>query len=360
MNETTDVIKANSRSFSLAAAFLPRRFRRDVTSLYAWCRTVDDAVDHANDPSEAKETLTLMKQDVERVAGGQAPVQPATSWIADLIRTEKIDAQHAIELIEGMEMDADGFRVRTDGDLRRYCYHAAGTVGLMMSQLMGVRSSKAKQPAIALGVAMQITNIARDVREDAMRGRCYLPRVSEPLTVDPAEVVREVQRVLSLAEQQYDLAISGIHHLPRGCRRAIRVALAVYREIGREILRQGCPVLDRRVVLSRSRLAVVAVRAAILPSNTLRSSSLVPAMISPKPTQAQRSPAKVAQARSSVCLGLSLTAIMAAVLFVLVYVNPKDASYGSLPLIYAAGSLIIAIVMNRLSVRFETVANESQ
>ena len=83
-------------------------------------------------------------------------------------------------------------------------------------------------------------------------------------------------------------------------------------------------------------------------------------MISPKPTQAQRSPAKVAQARSSVCLGLSLTAIMAAVLFVLVYVNPKDASYGSLPLIYAAGSLIIAIVMNRLSVRFETVANESQ
>lgn len=360
MSETADVIRANSRSFSLAAALLPKRYRCDVTALYAWCRTVDDAVDHATDPVEAKETLALMKQDVERVADGQSPVQPATRWIAELIRSDKIDPQHAIELIEGMEMDADGFRVRTDGDLRRYCYHAAGTVGLMMSQLMGVRDPESGKHAIALGVAMQMTNIARDVREDAMRGRCYLPRVDDPLSSDADGVVQEVQRILSIAEQQYDLAISGIEYLPRGCRRAIRVALAVYREIGREILRQGCPVLDRRVVLSRSRLAAVAVRAAILPLNTLRSSFQDNLMSSTKPTEAQRSPAKVAQARSSVCLGLSLTAIMAAVLFVLVYVNPKDASYGGLPLIYAAGSLVFAIVMHRCSVRFETIANESQ
>ena len=355
MSQAEDVIRRNSRSFSLAARLLPKRFRDDVTSLYAWCRTVDDAVDHAASPEEAAATLADLRTDIDRVTAGQNPKLPATHWIASLIQFGNVDPAHAIDLLEGMQMDAQGFRVRTDGDLRRYCYHAAGSVGLMMSRLMGVRDPAAKHHAIALGQAMQMTNIARDVLEDAHRGRSYLPRVANPLSAAPDDVEREVRRLLDLAEQEYNVAIVGIDYLPTFCRPAIRVALAVYREIGREIQRQGYPILDRRVVVPRWRLFMVAVKASLSVNPFRRLKRASPMQETELSTPNVRS-SSLSQARASVCLGLSLTAVMAAVLFVLVYVNPKDASYGLLPLVYAAVSILFAIVMQRLSVRFETAA----
>lgn len=355
MSQAKDVIKRNSRSFSLAARLLPKRFRDDVTSLYAWCRTVDDAVDHAANPEEAAATLADLRSDIDRVTAGQTPNRPATHWIASLIDSGKVDPAHAIDLLEGMQMDASGFRVRTDGDLRRYCYHAAGSVGLMMSRLMGVRDPAAQPHAIALGQAMQMTNIARDVLEDAERGRSYLPRIANPLSAAPREVKCEVKRLLELAEHQYSVAIVGIEYLPSFCRPAIRVALAVYREIGREIQRQGYPILDRRVVVPRWRLLMVASKAA-LSFKPFQKLKPVSSMQETESSTTNVSSSSLSQARASVCLGLSLTAVMATVLFVLVYVNPKDASYGLLPLVYAAVSIIFAIVMQRLSVRFENSA----
>lgn len=369
MTKANQIIRQKSRSFSLAASLLPKRYRASVVSLYAWCRAVDDAVDLETDHQTSLRILAEFKQDILLVSRGEDALLPETGWIKGLIVDHRIDPQHAIELIEGMELDANGFSVRTDGDLRRYCYHAAGTVGLMMMQIMGVNDAAACRHAVALGVAMQMTNIARDVREDAMRGRSYLPGVMPRRSNDPSRVKDEVERILEMAERQYAIGWQGIGRLPRGCRAAIRVAAAVYREIGREIQRQGYPVLQRRVVLPRLRLFLVAAAAIVSPLTgavgkiclpTLSFLSSCPqkftAMIDSKLNQSPKVSSFTMQSRSSVCLGLSLTAIMATVLFVMVYVNPKDPSYGSMPLVYAAVSLVVAIVMNRLSSRFESQA----
>ncbi|MEM6688238.1 MAG: phytoene/squalene synthase family protein [Planctomycetota bacterium] len=261
MSDTAKVIERHSRSFSLASRLLPRAYRECVTQLYAWCRTVDDVVDLAKDQSEAKAKLLALKEDILSVQSGRDSQCAATRWIENLIRDRRIDARHAIELIEGMELDLNSFKVRSDWDLRRYCYHAAGTVGLMMAQMMGANDPVAREHAVSLGVAMQMTNIARDVLEDAKRGRSYLPQVADPLGCSAGEVQAEVRRILRLAEAEYKKGLQGLVHLPATCRPAIRVAGAVYREIGREIERRSVPVMDRRVVLPRWRLLWVALRA---------------------------------------------------------------------------------------------------
>jgi phytoene synthase len=112
----------------------------------------------------------------------------------------------------------------------------------MMSSLMGVKDRAAGRHAVALGVAMQLTNIARDVREDAERGRSYLPGITSVFDADPEAVRASVRQILDLAESQYDVALEGLRYLPWRCRTAIRVALEAYREIGREILRRDCDV----------------------------------------------------------------------------------------------------------------------
>ena len=358
MSDAAQIIHRHSCSFSLAARFLPVRVRGDVMALYAWCRTVDDIVDNATDFDEAREQLDRLKADLLAVAGGATATEAATEWIAPLIRDSKIDPRHAIELIEGMEMDGSGFRPRDEAELRRYCYHVAGTVGLMMTQLMGTRDPAARKHAVALGTAMQLTNIARDVREDSLRGRSYLPGIDDPLSAgeeiadDPVRL--SVERILKLAEQQYAIAAAGMDYLPRDCRRAVRLALHVYREIGREIVRQGYPMLQRRVVVSRFRLLRAAVASWLdsfrIPSSILN--GVFPMSQSdsrPDVTKLSR----IALARSAVCFGLSLTAIMASVLFLLVYVNPKEDGYGVLPLVYSGASIIAAVVLHWMSVRFE-------
>ena len=125
---------------------------------------------------------------------------------------------------------------------------------------MGVKNPAADRHAIALGVAMQMTNIARDVREDALRGRSYLPGLLNPFATEAKVVRAEVERLLASAEIQYKIAEVGLRYLPRDCRFAIRMALALYREIGREIKRRDYPVLLGRTVISRPRLVWVLLR----------------------------------------------------------------------------------------------------
>ena len=261
----TQIIRQHSRSFALASRLLPQRVRGDVVALYAWCRTADDSVDGEGDVEHARTQLMLLKSDVLAIAAGKPPEMPASSWLTPLILQGLVNPKQAIELLEGMELDCQGFHPSNDAELNRYCYHAAGTVGLMMAQLMGAREFAASEPAVSLGMAMQLTNIARDVREDAQRGRSYLPGIREPLNRDEASVPRAVAMLLQRAELLYATAAAGIAYLPSDCRMAVRVALAVYREIGREIVRQGYPVLQRRVVLSRSRLCLATAQAILLP-----------------------------------------------------------------------------------------------
>jgi phytoene synthase len=357
------VIQRSSRSFSLAVRFLPATFRQQVIPLYAWCRSVDDTVDEASDHQQAEAVLQVLDADLQRMASGKATQHPASSWIEPLIANRLIDPKHASELIEGMRMDLNGYRVETEADLERYCYHAAGTVGLMMTRLMGVQDRKADPHAIALGVAMQMTNIARDVREDAGRGRSYLPGIQNPLTADPEAVKSSVADVLALAEKHYQTAAAGMHYLPWNCRMGIRVAMHVYREIGRQIQRNQFKVLDQRTVLSKPRLFATALLAIFTSvkhdvqiltkrlRNSLTNFLKELLMNDPINPQTSQQTSTLMQAKHTVYLGLSLTLIMATALFAMVFFNPKSSEYSNLPLIYAGLSLVGAVVFNRLAAR---------
>ncbi|MFN9435177.1 MAG: phytoene/squalene synthase family protein [Planctomycetota bacterium] len=359
------VIQRSSRSFSLASSFLPYEFRTKVWALYAWCRSVDDAVDHATSPVQADEALRTFEKDLARCQTGEPLSHPASEWIRPLIASGQIDARHARELIEGMRMDLEGYRVNTQEDLERYCYHAAGTVGLMMTSLMGVTDRSAERHAIALGVAMQMTNIARDVHEDAQRGRSYLPGIANVFEADPDQIRSKVAEILDLAEKRYNLAIEGLPYLPWRCRIAIRMALEVYREIGREIERNGCSVMLGRTILSKGRLVWVAARSMLSSIKTSLTLTLRRVMgrtpfsfeefvmsESSDSTQSLRA-CTANQAKQVAFLGLSLTSIMATALFFLVYINPKGEDYTYLPLVYAGASAAAAVLFHRLSARYD-------
>lgn len=363
-----EVIHRSSRSFSLAVRFLPATFRQQVTALYAWCRSVDDTVDQASDRQHAEAALQVLDEDLQRIAIGKTIQHPASKWIEPLIANHAIDPRHASELIEGMRMDLNGYCVETEADLELYCYHAAGTVGLMMTRLMGVRDRKADRHAIALGVAMQMTNIARDVREDADRGRSYLPGIPDPMSAKPDEVKASVAKVLELAEQHYQTATDGMDYLPWKCRMSIRVAMYVYREIGRQIQRNQFEVLQQRTVLSKPRLFATAVLAIFtsvkhdvqILTKYLRISvtNFLKELLMNDPIN-QRTSQQIStlmQAKHTVYLGLSLTLIMATALFAMVFFNPKSSEYSNLPLIYAGFSVVGAVVFNRLAARCDTAA----
>lgn len=364
-NSAQDIIHQSSRSFSIASWFLPVATRSKVWALYAWCRSLDDAVDLATSRNQAKENLQRFENDLIGAHDHKPPQQPASEWILPLVQNRQIHSRHALELIEGMRMDLDGYEVQTEADLEKYCYHAAGTVGLMMTSLMGVKEHPADRHAIALGVAMQLTNIARDVKEDAQMGRSYLPGITNPLEAKTGDIAQAVRKILDRAETQYNLAINGIDYLPWRSRTAIRVALEVYREIGRQIRRNGYRVMTGRTVLSKPRLIGVASRAVLF--DMLCIVSLVarrllhPGLFSLKEPNMTNNPnpsdphpiSTPNQAKQVALVGLSLTSIMATALFVMVYFNPKSLEYSYLPLIYAVGSLLASVLFHRLSVRYD-------
>ena len=364
------VLKHHSRSFWIASRFLPADVRDSVHALYAWCRTVDDAVDEALCSGSAELLLNHLEGDLDRMQAGHPGNHPASIWIRPLVVAGSINIAIAKELIAGMRMDLHAFRITNDSDLQKYCYHAAGTVGLMMSGLMGTQNSRSDQHAIALGVAMQLTNIARDVREDAERGRSYLPGITDPLTCDPAAVRSAVASLIASAESQYRIASAGIKYLRWDCRLAIRCASALYREIGREIQRNDYQVLHGRIVVGKLRILWVLILTLCGSMLEMLKNLVTFAFVSIyKPTQEfsmnqssspdpMANPSTVGQAKHLAFLGLSLTAIMATALFVMVFMNPKDDVYSKLPLIYAGGSLIFAVLFNRLAARCDTRSKE--
>jgi phytoene synthase len=212
---------------------------------------------------------------------------------------------------------------------------------------------------------MQLTNIARDVKEDAQMGRSYLPGITKPLEAKADDIAQAVRKILDRAETLYNLAIDGMDYLPWRSRTAIRVALEVYREIGRQIQRNGYCVMTGRTVLSKPRLLWVASRAVLFDMLSIVSLAvrrlLHPGLFSLKePNMTKTSnlsdPQPMStpnQAKQIAFLGLSLTSIMATALFVMVYFNPKSQEYSYLPLIYAVGSLLASVLFHRLSARYD-------
>jgi len=262
-------IRAGSRSFFAASLLLPAEARDNAYALYGFCRAADDAVDRSADPAAAHRALRARLAAIHAGAPADDPFDRA---FADAARACGIARALPEALLEGMEWDAAGRRYQTLSELKAYAARVAGTVGAMMTLAMGVRAEPALARACDLGVAMQLTNIARDVGEDARAGRLYLPRrwmreagldpdawLARPV-FDP-RLGAVVRRLLAEADALYRRAAPGVAMLPLACRPAIHAARLIYAEIGAEIARRGHDSVNGRAVTTPRRKAALMARA---------------------------------------------------------------------------------------------------
>lgn len=262
-------IRDGSRSFYAASALLPARVRRPAYGLYAFCRLSDDAVDDAL-AGDRPAALARLAARLGFIYNDAPSDSPADRAMADLVAAHKLPQALPAALIEGLAWDAQGRRYETLSDLTAYAARVAGSVGAMMTVLMGVRDAAVLARACDLGVAMQFTNIARDVGEDARAGRLYLPLAwmreagldPDAFLADPVagpELRAIVGRLLAVADGLYARAEAGIPGLPLDCRPAIRAARLIYAEIGRDLERRGLdPVATRARVPGRRKAALMA------------------------------------------------------------------------------------------------------
>jgi phytoene synthase len=280
------LLRDGSRTFHAASLVLPRKVADPAIALYAFCRLADDAVDLGRNRTAAVERL---QQRLDRAYHGQPQDFPADRAFADVVARFAIPRELPAALLDGLAWDAEGRRYETLPDLYAYAARVAGAVGAMMTLVMGQRSPEIVARACDLGVAMQLTNIARDVGEDARAGRLYLPLSwLREAGIDPdrwlaqpaftIEIAAIVQRLLDAADALYGRATLGIEHLPRACRPGIYAARALYAEIGREVERRRLDSVSQRAVVSASRkLAVLGRTMALLQTEWLPASKFAPA-----------------------------------------------------------------------------------
>lgn len=266
-----------SKSFSFASRLLPPEARYDTAVLYTFCRRVDDAIDGA--PKEgAPEALATLGRRLRSVYDGEA--QPDVGWqaFAALVRAIELPERYPEDLLAGMLMDVDGTRYRTIEDLLLYCHRVAGVVGLMMCHVLRIESDNALRHAAHLGIALQLTNICRDVAEDWQLGRLYLPdtvlhragatelhdQLGGPVpSAARAPLARAVEQLLNIAESFYRSADRGLSSLPWRAAFAVRTARLVYSRIGGRLRARGCDVFSGRVVVpGYEKLALLARSAA--------------------------------------------------------------------------------------------------
>jgi len=255
------MLRGGSRTFFAASLVLPRRVREPATALYAFCRVADDAVDIEGGRLAV---LTRLNERLSLAYQGQPLPLAVDRAFADTVARFAIPRSLPEALLEGLAWDALGRRYETFSELGAYAARVAGTVGAMMAVLMGARSAEAIARACDLGVAMQLTNIARDVGEDARAGRLYLPLAwLRDAGIDPqAWLARPtfspalgatIQRLLHAADALYRRSGAGIAYLPLTCRPGIRLARTLYAEIGREVERRGCDSVSHRAAVSAGR-----------------------------------------------------------------------------------------------------------
>jgi phytoene synthase len=263
MEHATRTIEVGSKSFAAAARLFDPGTRRSVLMLYAWCRRCDDVVDGQelgfNVPTathDAGAALARLQDLTRRAYAGERMSDPAFAAFQEVALRHRIDPRFAFDHLAGFAMDVEGARYETIEDTLRYCYHVAGVVGLMMASIMGAQDPRVLDRACDLGIAFQLTNIARDIVEDAGIGRCYLPaRWLREAGIPPGEVADPrhraalaglAARLVDYAEPYYDSAQLGIAALPLRSAWAIASARLVYRQIGIEVKRRGVHAWDAR------------------------------------------------------------------------------------------------------------------
>jgi phytoene synthase len=264
----TQTIAVGSKSFAAAARLFDADVRRSVLMLYAWCRHCDDVVDgqelgfNTRQVDDAAGQLNLLRESTRRAYAGETMNDPAFAAFQEVALRHAIDPRFAFDHLAGFGMDVDDAHYETIDDLLRYCYHVAGVVGLMMASIMGVQDDATLDRACDLGLAFQLTNIARDIVEDAGAGRCYLPAQWLREAGIPAGEIAQPRHRLALAklaarlvdhaEPYYASAAAGIAALPLRSAWAIATARNVYRQIGIEVKRRGPRAWDERVGTSKA------------------------------------------------------------------------------------------------------------
>ena len=261
---------ASGSSFYASFRFLTLERRRAITALYAFCREVDDVVDETLDPAEAARQLDWWRSEVAMVYAGK-PEHPVGLALKDVVQDFRLPQEQLLEIIDGMQMDLEQTRYADFKALQLYCYRVASVVGLLAAEIFGYTNRQTLKYAHDLGIAFQLTNIIRDVGEDARRGRIYLPLDElERFNVPEKDILasrdsENFQHLMAFqierAQKYYDQALAQLPPEDRKRQRAGLIMAAIYRETLREVQRDGCRVLDHRVSLSKGRKLWLAVKA---------------------------------------------------------------------------------------------------
>ncbi len=250
---------SSGSSFYYSFMFLPPNRRRAITALYAFCREVDDVVDECQDLQIASTKLAWWRQEVAKLYSGK-PEHPVTQALVPVIAEFSVPQEQLLEIIDGMEMDLQQSRYLDFKALSLYCYRVASVVGLLAAEIFGFQDRKTLKYAHDLGMAFQLTNIIRDVGEDARRGRVYLPMdelkrfevpVADILNARHSDNFRKLMELqIERAEQFYAQAMSMLPAVDRKTQRPGLVMAAIYRTLLEEIKNDGCLVLNQRTSLT--------------------------------------------------------------------------------------------------------------
>ena len=254
-----DKAAQSGSSFYYSFLFLPKPKRLAITALYAFCREVDDAVDETSDPSIAQKKLIWWRGEINALLTGK-PTHPVTRALEPHLQTYQLEGKHLLAIIDGMEMDLIQTRYLDFIALQKYCWHVASVVGILSARIFGVTHDKTLEFAEKLGLAFQLTNIIRDVGDDARKGRIYLP-ISElqQFNVTAADVLnfRHTEQFTQLmqfqydrAQQTYDAAFALLPQQDRRNQRTSLIMAAIYRAVLVEVKEDGFKVLQQRVSLT--------------------------------------------------------------------------------------------------------------
>jgi phytoene synthase len=264
-----DKAARSGSSFYYSFLFLPPERRRAITALYAFCREVDDVVDECADTEVARAKLAWWRSEIAATFAGSAR-HPVAQALIPVVRTFNLPQGHFQDIIDGMEMDLRYNRYPDFATLQSYCYRVAGVVGLMAAEIFGYRDPATLQYAENLGTAFQLTNIIRDIGEDARRSRVYLPldelgrfgiSATDIVHLHDSEALRRlIEYQIDRAEQYYEQAFALLPVQDRKSQRPGLVMAAIYQAVLKEIRNGGCKVLDRRTSLTPIRKLWIAWR----------------------------------------------------------------------------------------------------
>lgn len=264
-------IRTGSHSFAAAARLFTPPVRESAVMLYAWCRHCDDVVDgqelghgqRDGQRGDGAQRLAQLREATQRACAGLPSDDPVFAGLAEVVRRHRIAPVYFKHHLDGFAMDVEEHRYATLDDTLAYCWRVAGVVGVMMAQIMGRSDAATLDRACDLGLAFQLTNIARDVVEDAAIGRIYLPAdwlAAEGLPADAtlaeprhrAALARVARRLVQTAEPYYDSAVGGLPALPLRSAWSIATARSVYRAIGRKVQARGPAAWDTRARTNRA------------------------------------------------------------------------------------------------------------